>query len=223
MTKQEEQDAHRWTTYEALCKEGSGAAPAEVAQAAKHLAALRLKYPKGKPGAVPPVDPWMNANDWFNKHPWNTASGYNTWAGTTPDPEAAAKAKAEREAREAKQREETRLRAIQQQRNKIEGTPDWWSVEALRELHRAESAWSTEDKVRLNEVARHQWEMVEAHPPDVYARLTKLWEAGAAGDVYHQAQVGGILRELIDAGCVLGPRLHAGHWNWLRRLTDGEA
>ena len=219
MTTEQERDGKRWTVYENILKPDSGSADNERKMATDQLAALKLKYPGGNPAAVPKPDPFAGFRGTYSgrytayEDFWKT---YDWRKQPTPEEQRAAQAAAD--ARAAAARETARVRAVTEQRKQVANVPDWWSVEPLRELHRADSAWSTEDKIRFKQVSRPQWETLNVDLPSIFVGLAKVTKETPELGEYQTGQMKAILNYLAGGlGAVTGPQLHTGHFRWLER------
>ncbi|GDX83216.1 hypothetical protein LBMAG42_50270 [Deltaproteobacteria bacterium] len=127
----EARDARRWAAYERLAGD-SAAAPNERAQALARIAALRARYPGGRPKVADAAEPAGKAPGprwrWANA---SSAQEESREPPPRPDPEAA---------------RVRREQAVARQRADVERVPRWQSSETLRALHDSGTEWSTEEQ-----------------------------------------------------------------------------
>lgn len=127
----EGRDARRWAAYERLAGD-SAAAPNERAQAVERIAALRARYPGGRPKADDTPNPgWKAAGSRWRWANASSAQEEPPEPPPRPDPEAA---------------RVRREQAVARQRADVERVPRWESSETLRALHDSGAEWSTEEQ-----------------------------------------------------------------------------
>jgi hypothetical protein len=141
MADTSDRDARRWAAYERLVGDPS-ASESERVQAGEHLAALRARYPNGRP-APPGERRYAHGTGWSRRpRGWPFAE--------EPPPEPPPEAP---EARRARMDAEARARdvAVEQQRANVERVPGWTRSSTLQELHESRAPWSSEEQQRFKE------------------------------------------------------------------------
>jgi len=142
MADTSDRDARRWAAYERLAGDPSASA-SERAQAGEHLAALRARYPNGRP--TPPGERrYAHAPGWARRPRGWPFTEEEEPAPPPPEPPEARRARMDAEAR-------ARDAAVAQQRANVERVPGWQRSSTLQELHASRAPWSSEEQQRFKE------------------------------------------------------------------------